>query len=77
MGQSGFPFRIDHDEKYNQTTHLQYQFGHHGPWFGFNWRFDSGLVAGSAPCYNPVSNDPNTACANSSTTLTGQVAFHF
>ena len=22
------------------------------PWVGFNWRYDSGLVAGSAPCYN-------------------------
>jgi hypothetical protein len=36
-------FRIDHDEKYNQTTHLQYQF-RKGPWIGFNWRYDSGLV---------------------------------
>ena len=26
VGQSGYPFRIDHDEKFNQTTHLQYQF---------------------------------------------------
>ena len=69
-----YPFRIDHDEKYNETTHLQYQFGSHGPWFGFNWRFDSGLVAGSTPCYNPSSNDPNTACPNSSTTLNGQPA---
>ena len=23
-GQGGYPFRIDHDEKFNQTTHLQY-----------------------------------------------------
>jgi Carboxypeptidase regulatory-like domain len=37
-------FRIDHDEKYNQTTHLQYQFSRRGPWVGFNWRYDSGLV---------------------------------
>ena len=74
VGQNGFPFRIDHDEKYNQTTHVQYQFGRQGPWFGLNWRFDSGLVAGSAPCYNPASNDPNTACPNSSTTLNGQPA---
>jgi hypothetical protein len=44
-------FRIDHDEKFNQETHLQYQIGKRGPWFGFNWRYDSGLVAGSAPCY--------------------------
>ena len=44
------PFRIDHDEKFNQTTHLQYQPWARGPWFGFNWRYDSGLVAGPAPC---------------------------
>ncbi len=43
-------FRIDHDEKFNQTTHLQYQFGKRGPWAGFNWRYDNGLVAGSVTC---------------------------
>src|SRR5579864_5180757 len=42
-------FRIDHDEKFNQTTHLQYQIAK-GPWVGFNWRYDSGLVAGPVPC---------------------------
>jgi Carboxypeptidase regulatory-like domain/TonB-dependent Receptor Plug Domain len=48
---AGLPFRIDHDEKFNQTTHLQYQVGKQGPWLGFNWRYDSGLVAGAAPCF--------------------------
>jgi hypothetical protein len=43
-------FRIDHDEAYNQTTHLQYQPFKRGPWVGFNWRYDSGLVAGPIPC---------------------------
>jgi hypothetical protein len=43
-------FRIDHDEKFNQTTHLQYQLPKNGPWFGMNWRYDSGLVAGPVPC---------------------------
>jgi hypothetical protein len=43
------PFRIDHDEKFNQTTHIQYQPWKSGPWFGFNWRYDSGLVAGAVP----------------------------
>ncbi|HVP51711.1 MAG TPA: TonB-dependent receptor [Terriglobales bacterium] len=43
-------FRIDHDEKFNQTTHLQYQPWKRGPWVGFNWRYDSGLVAGAVPC---------------------------
>src|SRR5208283_4296543 len=45
-------FRIDHDEAFNQTMHLQYQTPwKRGPWFGFNWRYDSGLVAGAVPCY--------------------------
>jgi hypothetical protein len=44
-------FRIDHDESFNQTTHLQYQPWKTGPWFGFTWRYDSGLVAGTIPCY--------------------------
>jgi Carboxypeptidase regulatory-like domain/TonB-dependent Receptor Plug Domain len=44
------PFRIDHDEKFNETTHFQYQPWKRGPWFGFNWRYDSGLVAGPVPC---------------------------
>jgi hypothetical protein len=75
QGTTYYPFRIDHDEKYNETTHVQYQFpGKFSPWVSFNWRFDSGLVAGSAPCYNPASNDPNTACPNTSTTLNGQPA---
>ena len=43
-------FRIDHDELFNQTTHLQYQWKKDGPWIGFNWRYDSGLVAGPVPC---------------------------
>ncbi len=49
VGQSGQPFRIDHDEKFNQTTHVQYQFGKRGPWTGWNWRYDSGQVAGAMP----------------------------
>ncbi len=43
-------FRIDHDEKFNSTTHLPIRaVGKRGPWFSFNWRYDSGLVAGAAP----------------------------
>ena len=45
----GQPFRIDHDEKFNQTTHLQYQIGKRGPWAGANWRYDSGMVSGQVP----------------------------
>jgi hypothetical protein len=71
VGQSGYPFRIDHDEKYNETTHLQYQIpGKFSPWFGFNWRFDSGLTAGSVPCYGVL--DPNSLCAATSITINGQ-----
>jgi hypothetical protein len=47
-------FRIDHDEKYNQTTHIQYQPWKKAPWVGFNWRYDSGLVAGATPCLAPT-----------------------
>jgi hypothetical protein len=46
---AGGVFRIDHDEKFNETTHLQYQPWKRGPWLGFNWRYDSGLVAGAVP----------------------------
>jgi hypothetical protein len=55
-------FRIDHDEKFNQTTHLQYQVGKRGPWVGFNWRYDSGLVAGATPCFGlaPTNNCPGS-----------------
>jgi len=51
LGSTGV-FRIDHDEVFNLTAHLQYQTPwKRGPWFGFNWRYDSGLVAGAVPCY--------------------------
>jgi hypothetical protein len=53
-------FRIDHDENFNQTTHLQYQPWKTGPWLGFNWRYDSGLVAGPVPCAGGnCANGPN------------------
>jgi hypothetical protein len=76
VGQTGLPFRIDHDERFNQTSHLQYTYSRgkvlNGLWGGFNWRYDSGLVAGSTPCYG-ITN-PNTPCTNSSTMLNGQPA---
>jgi Carboxypeptidase regulatory-like domain len=61
------PFRIDHDEKFNQTTHLQYQPFLRWPWLGFNWRYDSGLVAGATPCFGYPNND----CPGSVTTASG------
>jgi Carboxypeptidase regulatory-like domain len=64
-------FRIDHDEAFNMTAHLQYQTPwKRGPWFGFNWRYDSGLVAGSLPCYGIFAYN---TCPQS-TTLNGQPA---
>lgn len=45
----GTVFRIDHDQAFQQTTHVQYQLRNTGPWIGFNWRYDSGLVAGAVP----------------------------
>ena len=47
-------FRIDHDERFNQTTHFQYQPWKRGPWVAFNWRYDNGLVAGAVPCEAPT-----------------------
>src|SRR5208337_2254755 len=76
VGQTGLPFRIDHDENFNQTTHVQYTYSKgkvlNGLWGGFNWRYDSGLVAGNAPCYGTA--DPNSPCLASSATLSGQPA---
>ena len=57
---AGGVFRIDHDELFNETTHLQYQPWKRGPWFSFNWRYDSGLVAGPVPCAGGnCNNGPN------------------
>ncbi len=72
---SNFPFRIDHDEHFNQTTHVEYAMPFRKSMFyAFNWRYDSGLVAGASPCYNVT--DPNSICnpANGgpSITINGQ-----
>src|SRR5271166_823890 len=67
---TGLPFRIDHDEKFNQSTNLQYQVLKRGPWFGLNWRYDSGQVAGAAPCYGM---NPGNDCP-ASTTIAGEPA---
>jgi Carboxypeptidase regulatory-like domain len=38
-------FRIDHDQKFNATTNLQYTFARSlGAWAALVWRYDSGLV---------------------------------
>jgi len=46
---SSAPFRIDHDQAFEQVTHLQYQYGKNVPWFGFTWNYQSGEVAGAVP----------------------------
>lgn len=47
------PFLIDHDQAFQQHTHLRYQPKADGPWYGFTWSYASGLVAdapfGEAP----------------------------
>ncbi|HZS45455.1 MAG TPA: TonB-dependent receptor [Blastocatellia bacterium] len=49
------PFRIDHDQEFQQTTQVQYQFEQFGklmPYVAFTWRYESGLVAGSVPDFD-------------------------
>jgi len=46
--------RPDHDQGFEQTTNVQYQFAERnmrGLWLGMTWRFDSGLVVVSVPDY--------------------------
>jgi hypothetical protein len=48
LAQPAGDFRIDHDQKFNATTNLQYVFEKRsGAWAALSWRYDSGLVAGS------------------------------
>ena len=66
-------FRIDHDESYNMTAHMQYQTPwKRGPWVGFNWRYDSGLVAGEVPCYGigPANDCPQSTSLNGMPAIT-------
>ena len=57
-------FRIDHDQRFQETTHVQYQPFKNLPWVALNWRYDNGLVAGAVPCFNLT--NPNTVCAGTS-----------
>jgi len=48
-------FRIDHDQAFQQTTQVQYQFQNWkrlAPYVAFIWRYDSGLVSGAVPDYD-------------------------
>ena len=47
-------FRIDHDQNFEQTTQVQYQFERWKkllPYVSFTWRYDSGAVAGAVTDY--------------------------
>jgi hypothetical protein len=66
--QNGYPFLADHDEHFNQTLHMQYQFKPDWFWVGFNWRYDSGQVAGAAPCFGV---QPFNTCPDSTTLPNG------
>jgi hypothetical protein len=74
-------FRIDHDQKFNATTNLQYVFEKRtGAWAAFSWRYDSGLVAGSVPDYATaltLTGDQQAAiglfCGNTVATLTSPI----
>jgi len=69
------PFRIDHDEHFNQTTTVQYELPFRKSlWYSMNWRYDSGLVAGAAPCYNANPN-ANTDCLGFSGTTNASGTF--
>ncbi len=71
-------FRIDHDEVFAQTTHAQYQPFKRGPWLGFNWRYDSGLVSGAVPCLAATAtcqySSTSTADAESAMIPAGYIA---
>jgi hypothetical protein len=73
-------FRIDHDQAFQQTTHLRYQLGKTGPWMAFTWRYDSGLVAGAVASLDDalaLSGDQQAAigffCGNQRATLTSPI----
>ncbi|MEO6393592.1 MAG: TonB-dependent receptor [Pyrinomonadaceae bacterium] len=47
-------FRIDHDQAFQQTTQVQYQFEQWknvAPYLAMTWRYDSGQVSGEVPDY--------------------------
>ena len=51
-------FRIDHDQKFQQTTQIQYSFeqfkslSRFAPFAAFTYRYDSGVVSGAVTDYN-------------------------
>jgi hypothetical protein len=47
-------FRIDHDQAFQQTTNLRYQYKKNGPWASLTWRYDGGEVAGAVATIQDV-----------------------
>ena len=45
-----FGFADNSSQGFRILVYMQYQPWKVGPWIGFSWRYDSGLVAGPAPC---------------------------
>ena len=74
VGQTGLPFRIDHDERFNQTTHLQYQIPGKldGPWVRLQLALRQRPGRRRGALLQPVSDDPTRLCDATSTTLNGQ-----
>jgi hypothetical protein len=74
-------FRIDHDQKFQQTTNIQYTFEKTtGAWAALSWRYDSGLVASSIGDVNDLlglTADQQTAigmsCADTVAALTSGI----
>ena len=57
----GGVFRIDHDQAFEQTTQVQYQFNQWkkvAPYVNFTWRYDSGLVSGAVPDFDTALTFP-------------------
>ena len=46
--------RPDHDQDLSLNGYLRYQLGRRGPWMGFSWRYDGGLVSVATPDYATV-----------------------
>lgn len=74
-------FRIDHDQKFNSTTNLQYAFAKRaGGWISLVWRYDSGLVPSAVPDWNAallLDGDQQAAagvfCGNQFATVTNPI----
>ena len=82
----GGPFLIDHDQKFQQTTEVQYSFDgfkafhKFAPFVAFTYRYDSGLVSGAVPDYATAlsfSADEQQQiglfCGNQTATLTSPI----